>query len=116
MFIDIVKYEPKGVVLWLQNYQHQGMLFSASLALARVVRARASHLWPTQNFTYVTVTFLHSNRKMHDNFLARQWTVYYWSLYRSHGLLYRPLYSVKTIDIVCRNLVSVELYFFVLLS
>ena len=52
----------------------------------------------------VTVTFLHSDRKMHDNFTAGQWTVYCWSLYRSHRSLYRPLYSAKTIDIVCRNL------------
>ena len=84
------------------DLENQGMLFSASQSHgSRSARADwicASHLWLTQNFAYVTLTFLHSNRKMHDMFTARQWTAYCWSLYRSHRSLYRPLYSVKTID------------------
>ena len=68
-------------------------------AMARVVLAQIE----LQNFAYVTVTFCIPTVKCMTILQPdSEWTVYCWSLYRSHRSLYRPLYSVKTIDIVCR--------------
>ena len=72
--------------------------------MARVVLAQIEFARAICGSRKMLPMLRHGNRKMHDNFLARQWTVYCWSLYRSHKSLYRPLYSVNTIDIVCRNL------------
>ena len=53
MFIDIVKYKESYCGYKTTNIRVCYLV--RARAMARVVRARASHLWLTQNFTYVTV-------------------------------------------------------------
>ena len=66
-----------------------------------LVRARAMAQMAPVNFVCVTVIIcLHSNLKMHDNCPAIctvDCSVY---CCKQHRSIYRPLYSVKTMDIV----------------
>ena len=75
-----------------------------------LVRARAMAQMARVNFVCVTVIIrLHSNLKMHDNCPAMTVNC---SIYccKQHRSLYRPLYSVKTTDIVCRRSRSVATF------
>ena len=75
-----------------------------------LVRARAM---ARVNFVCVTVIIcLHSNLKMYVRMIIVQLCTVDCSVYccKQHRSTYRPLYSVKTIDIVCRRSPSVAIF------
>ena len=75
-----------------------------------LVRTRAKAQMVRENCVCVTViTCLHSNRNMHDNCAAMHVDCIVYCC-KQHRSLYRPLYSVKTIDIVCRRSRSVAIF------
>ena len=76
-----------------------------------LVRTRAMAQMARVNFVCVTVIIcLHSNLKVHDNCPAMHIGDCSVSCCKQHRSIYRPLYSVKTVDIVCRRSRSVAIF------